>query len=119
MASACITWLASGPMLTPMGELPPTGRRVRLVGTDFGRIGEDGRAVEHWSGPDIGALMADLGMSPPLEPPPAPNRPARPATRNVPRLNCRACASPWLTAAQAPGGVVFRTTTWNRQVPFS
>jgi predicted ester cyclase len=65
-----------GPLASPIGEVPATGKRVRLVGIDLARLGQDGRAVEHWSGPDLGILMADLGLAPPGEAPPAPDRPA-------------------------------------------
>jgi predicted ester cyclase len=47
------------------GELmgvPPTGRRVSVEILNMGRI-KDGKAFEHWGGPDIGALMAQLGVS--------------------------------------------------------
>jgi predicted ester cyclase len=47
------------------GELmgvPPTGRRVSVEILNIGRM-KDGKAIEHWGGPDIGALMAQLGVS--------------------------------------------------------
>ena len=42
--------------------LPPTGRRVSLEILNIGRM-KDGKAIEHWGGPDVGALMAQLGMA--------------------------------------------------------
>ena len=47
------------------GELmgvPPTGRRVSLEIVNIGRM-KDGKAIEHWGGPDPGALMAQLGVT--------------------------------------------------------
>jgi predicted ester cyclase len=44
-----------------MGQ-PPTGRRVSFEILNMGRT-KDGKAVEHWGGPDVGALMAQLGVS--------------------------------------------------------
>lgn len=73
----------TGPLATPMGEVPPTGKRARFGGIDFGRIGADGRAVEHSSGPDIGLMMTDLGLAPPQPAPPAPTRPAPASGRGV------------------------------------
>ena len=47
------------------GELmgvAPTGRRVSLEILNIGRT-KDGKAIEHWGAPDIGALMAQLGVA--------------------------------------------------------
>jgi predicted ester cyclase len=47
------------------GELmgvPPTGRRISLEILNMGRT-KDGKAIEHWGAPDIGALMAQLGVA--------------------------------------------------------
>jgi predicted ester cyclase len=47
------------------GELmgvPPTGRRVSVEILNIGRM-KDGKAIEHWGGPEIGTLMAQLGVS--------------------------------------------------------
>ncbi len=41
--------------------LAPTGRRVSVEILSIGRM-KDGKAIEHWGGPDIGAIMAQLGV---------------------------------------------------------
>jgi len=42
----------------------PTGRTVRIRGIHHVRI-RDGRIVEHWQGPDILAMLLDMGLFPP------------------------------------------------------
>ena len=42
--------------------LPPTGRRVSVEILNIGRM-KDGKAIEHWGGPEVGALMAQLGVA--------------------------------------------------------
>jgi predicted ester cyclase len=44
--------------------MPPTGRRVQTRGVDMGRMSDDGRALEHWSGNEMGELMQQLGLMP-------------------------------------------------------
>jgi steroid delta-isomerase-like uncharacterized protein len=56
-------WTARG---THMGEfqgIPPTGKQVRVAGTDIDRIA-DGKAVECWSHVDELGMMQQLGAIP-------------------------------------------------------
>lgn len=46
----------------------PTGRSVRIRGIHHVRV-RDGRVVEHWQGPDILAMLLDMGLFPPAAPP--------------------------------------------------
>jgi steroid delta-isomerase-like uncharacterized protein len=53
-------WILTG---THQGELfgiPPTGRRVRIEGATFTRLGPDGLVVEDVHLSDLGGLMAQL-----------------------------------------------------------
>jgi predicted ester cyclase len=50
----------SGPFL----GVQPTGKTVRIRGIHHVRIRE-GRIVEHWQGPDILAMLVDMGLFPP------------------------------------------------------
>ena len=47
----------------PFFGLPPTGKRIRIKGIHQARI-KAGRLVEHWQGPDILAMLADMGRIP-------------------------------------------------------
>jgi len=56
---------------THLGEflgVAPTGRRVRIRGIHQVRI-EGGRVIEHWQGPDLLAMLLDMGLFPPREAP--------------------------------------------------
>jgi predicted ester cyclase len=44
--------------------LEPTGRRVSVPIADVVRIGDDGRAVEHWGVTDTGMMLQQLGVVP-------------------------------------------------------
>jgi steroid delta-isomerase-like uncharacterized protein len=48
----------------PLGELPPTGRRVQLASTIVYRF-EDGRVVEEWEIFDKLGMYQQLGIAPP------------------------------------------------------
>jgi steroid delta-isomerase-like uncharacterized protein len=48
----------------PFLGIPPTGRTVRIRGIHHVRL-RDGRIVEHWQGPDILAMLIDMGHFPP------------------------------------------------------
>ncbi len=54
----------SGTHLGPFLGVPPTGKIVRIRGTHHVRV-RDGRIVEHWQGPDILAMLVDMGLFPP------------------------------------------------------
>lgn len=43
----------------------PTGRSIRIRGIHHVRL-RDGRIVEHWQGPDILAMLLDMGLFPPV-----------------------------------------------------
>lgn len=47
----------------PFLGLPATGRRIRINGIHQGRV-RDGKLVEHWQGPDILAMLVDMGRVP-------------------------------------------------------
>ena len=50
----------SGPFL----GVEPTGKRVRIRGIHHVRV-RDGLVVEHWQGPDVLAMLLDMGLFPP------------------------------------------------------
>jgi ketosteroid isomerase-like protein len=53
----------TGPLLTPAGELPPTGRAMVLPFADVFRVA-DGRIAEHRVYYDTLGLLAQLGLTP-------------------------------------------------------
>ena len=54
----------SGTHLGPFLGVEPTGKTVRIRGIHHVRL-RDGRIVEHWQGPDILAMLLDMGLFPP------------------------------------------------------
>jgi steroid delta-isomerase-like uncharacterized protein len=54
-------WTAEGTNTAPLGEVPPTGRRVRVDGLILDRV-ENGRVVERWEQWDQMAMMRQLGL---------------------------------------------------------
>ena len=54
----------SGTHLGPFLGVEPTGKTVRIHGIHHVRI-LDGRIVEHWQGPDVLAMLLDMGLFPP------------------------------------------------------
>jgi predicted ester cyclase len=54
----------SGTHLGQFLGVEPTGKTVRIRGIHHVRI-RDGRIVEHWQGPDILAMLLDMGLFPP------------------------------------------------------
>ncbi len=54
----------SGTHLGPFLGVEPTGKTVRIHGIHHVRLRE-GRIVEHWQGPDILAMLLDMGLFPP------------------------------------------------------
>jgi len=57
----------SGTHLGPFLGIEPTGRTVRIRGIHHVRM-HNGRIVEHWQGPDILAMLVDMGLFPPSFP---------------------------------------------------
>jgi C-1 hydroxylase len=54
----------SGTHLGPFLGVPPTGRVTRIRGIHHVKVREH-RVVEHWQGPDILAMLVDMGLFPP------------------------------------------------------
>ncbi len=54
----------SGTHLGPFLGVEPTGRTIRIRGIHHVRL-RDGRIIEHWQGPDILAMLLDMGLFPP------------------------------------------------------
>ena len=54
----------SGTHLGPFLGVEPTGKTIRIRGIHHVRI-RDGCVVEHWQGPDILAMLLDMGLFPP------------------------------------------------------
>ena len=54
----------SGTHRGPFLGVEPTGKTIRIRGIHHVRI-RDGRIVEHWQGPDILAMLLDMGLFPP------------------------------------------------------
>jgi predicted ester cyclase len=50
--------------------MPPTGREIDVQSVHMGRLSEDERPLEHWTGNDMLILLRQLGVIP--EPQPAP-----------------------------------------------
>jgi steroid delta-isomerase-like uncharacterized protein len=49
-----------GPLPTPAGEIPPTGKRIEFVGANFCRLDAQGRILEESRYYDLGGLFAQL-----------------------------------------------------------
>jgi predicted ester cyclase len=54
----------SGTHLGPFLGVDPTGKTIRIRGIHHVRLRE-GRIIEHWQGPDILAMLLDMGKFPP------------------------------------------------------
>ena len=54
-------WIAEGTHTGPLGEIPPTGRRVHVDGLILDRV-ENGRVAERWEQWDQMAMMRQLGL---------------------------------------------------------
>jgi steroid delta-isomerase-like uncharacterized protein len=59
-----MTGTNSGPLATPMGEVPPTGKRIDLRGALVGRINAENLIVEERRYYDTGTMMKQLGLAP-------------------------------------------------------
>lgn len=53
----------TGPMASPMGEIPPTGKSATWTYINIVRI-RGGKAVETWSQQDVPTMMQQLGLMP-------------------------------------------------------
>lgn len=53
----------NGPLATPAGEVPPTGRQVSFDVFEILEFNDDGLVTEHREYMDPGAVMAQLGLS--------------------------------------------------------
>ncbi|WP_426120368.1 ester cyclase [Kocuria sp. LHG3120] len=53
----------TGPMATPSGEVPPTGKRVSMPMAVFSREGEDGLIVEEHRYLDMMGFLQQLGLA--------------------------------------------------------
>ena len=55
----------------PLMGMPPTGKSVDVQGLNMGRIDDEGRPTEHWTGNDQFQLMQQLGLIPEMAGAPA------------------------------------------------
>ena len=59
-----MTGTNTGPLATPMGEVPATGKRIDLRGALVGRINAENLIVEERRYYDTGTMMKQLGLAP-------------------------------------------------------
>jgi steroid delta-isomerase-like uncharacterized protein len=59
-----LTGTHTGPMTTPMGEVPATGKRVEVRGALVGRLNAEKLIVEERRYYDTGGMMKQLGLGP-------------------------------------------------------
>jgi len=57
-----VRWLSQGTHLGPMMGMPPSGRRMEMMGISIFRM-EGGRVAEEWEGFDTMSLMQQLGAT--------------------------------------------------------
>ena len=55
-------WTAEGTNTGPLGDIPPTGKRMRIDGLVFDRV-VDGKVVERWEQWDQPAMLRQLGLT--------------------------------------------------------
>jgi steroid delta-isomerase-like uncharacterized protein len=55
-------WVAEGTHTAPLGNVPATGRRVRVDGQILDRVA-DGRVAERWEQWDQAGMMQQLGLA--------------------------------------------------------
>lgn len=60
-------WIARGTHTGEFQGIPPTGKQVRVTGTDIDRIA-NGKAIECWTNVDELGMMQQLGVIPAPEP---------------------------------------------------
>jgi steroid delta-isomerase-like uncharacterized protein len=58
-----ISGMHEGPLVTPGGEFPPTGRQLQLEGSAFSRLNERGEIVEEQRYFDIAGVLQQLGLA--------------------------------------------------------
>jgi steroid delta-isomerase-like uncharacterized protein len=56
-----VRWSAEGTQTRPLGNIPPTGKRVRVDGIAFDRL-VGGKVVERWEQWDHTAMLRQLGL---------------------------------------------------------
>jgi steroid delta-isomerase-like uncharacterized protein len=56
-----VRWTAEGTHTKPLGNIPPTGKRVRVDGIAFDRLA-GGKVVERWEQWDQPGLLRQLGV---------------------------------------------------------
>lgn len=61
-AEFTLTGTHKGPLATPTGRIPATGKRIDVPGAVFGRIDAEGRIVEERRQYDVAAMMTQLGL---------------------------------------------------------
>jgi steroid delta-isomerase-like uncharacterized protein len=59
---ALVTGTHQGPLVTPDGDIPATGRRATTRFASFGTVGPDGTWVEERRYYDLAGMMAQLGL---------------------------------------------------------
>jgi steroid delta-isomerase-like uncharacterized protein len=57
-----MTGTHNGPLVTPDGQVPPTGKPLRLTIVTIGRVGADGHIVEERRSYDLAGVMSQLGL---------------------------------------------------------
>lgn len=72
---ALYTGTHTAPLKSPMGEIPPTNKKIGMRVAHMAHFTDDGHAVDkQWFYNDIGTMMSQLGLSP---------APARPVTETA------------------------------------
>lgn len=59
-----LTGTHTDPLMTPNGDVPPTGRRMELRGSAFGRLDASGLVAEERRYFDAAVLLRQLGLLP-------------------------------------------------------
>lgn len=59
-----LTGTHTDPLMTPNGDVPPTGRRMELRGSAFGRLDASGLVAEERRYFDPAVLLRQLGLLP-------------------------------------------------------
>jgi predicted ester cyclase len=49
--------------------MPPTGKAVDITAVHYGRLSDDDRPIEHWTGNDMIVMMQQLGLMPAMAAP--------------------------------------------------
>lgn len=59
-----MTGTHQGPILTPSGDIPPTGKRIEMNFGSFGKLDGENKVVEERRYYDLAGLLAQLGTLP-------------------------------------------------------